>query len=140
LAGNINGNWSLVMNYTLSQPVFFDAVANQWTVDGTPVSPLTNFAGICCATATNPSPISGEAYFNSGFSAPLAAGVQTAWQQIFVNPYNFVSAGGVDPNTANDFHFALHFTLQTPVPTPEPASLLLLGGGLLGFALRRRRS
>src|SRR5581483_173494 len=32
------------------------------------------------------------------------------------DPYNFVSAGGVNPNTANEFIFALHFTLQSAVP------------------------
>ncbi len=139
LAGDINAGWNLRMDYLLSQPVIFDAVVDQWTVNGTPVSPLSNFGGICCALPSNPSPVSGEAYFASGFSGPLAAGVQTGWQQIFVNPYNFVSAGGIDPSTANDFHFGLHFTLQTPVATPEPGSLLLLGGGLFGLAFLRRR-
>ncbi len=136
LAGDINAGWAIVMDYTLSNAADFDAVANQWTVDGTPVSPLSNFGGICCATASNPI-LSGEAYYNSGFTVPLSAGVQSGWQQIFVNPYSFVSAGGIDPSTANGFNFGLHFTLQTPVP--EPASLALLGSGLLGLALMRRR-
>ena len=139
LAGNTSGNWALVMDYTLSKPVFFDGVGSQWTVDGTPVSPLSNFGGVCCAVASNPSPISGEAYFNDGFSSPLPAGVEANWQQTLVNPYSFVSDGGIDPSTANDFHFALHFTLQNPVATPEPASMLLLGSGLLGLVAARRR-
>ncbi|MGA9869082.1 MAG: PEP-CTERM sorting domain-containing protein [Acetobacteraceae bacterium] len=141
VAGDINGDWAIVMDYDLAAPVNFDAVVTQWTVDGTPVSPLSNFAGICCATASNPSPISGEAYYNSGFAVPLPAGVQSNWREIFVDPYSFVSAGGIDPSTANDFAFALHFTLQTPVP--EPGSLALLAGGLTGLVgwdlLRRRR-
>lgn len=112
LAGNIAANWSIVISYVLSAPVYFDAVVNQWAVNGTPVSPITNGIGsICCAAASNPI-LPGEAYYNSGFSSALPAGIQTNWQQVFVNPYNFVSAGGINPNTANEFIFALHFTLQ----------------------------
>jgi len=136
LAGDINSNWNIVMSYYLSQPVYFDGVVSQWLVNGTPVNPLFNFGGICCATATNPI-LPGEAYYSSGFSAPLPAGTQTGWEEIYIDPYSFVSSGGIDPSTANEFIFALHFTLQEPVP--EPASLSLLGAGLIGLALLHRR-
>ena len=37
------------------------------------------------------------------------------WQQIFVAPYSLITDGGINPNTANEFIFALHFTRQTAV-------------------------
>ncbi len=115
LAGDINADWNITMNYTLSQAVYFDQVANQWLVSGTPVNPLTNGIGtICCAAASNPI-LPGEAYYNSGFQVPYPAGVEQNWQQIYVNPYSLVSAGGIDASTANEFIFALHFTLQPPM-------------------------
>ena len=122
LAGNTGGFWNIVMNYTLSAPVFFDQVVNQWLVNGTPVSPLTNGIGsICCASTSNPI-VPGTAYYNSGFSVPYPAGVFSNWQQVFVSPYSLVSAGGVNPNTANQFIFALHFTLQSAITAVENAA------------------
>ncbi len=117
LAANINGYWDILMNYTLSAPVYFDQVVQQWTVNGTPVSPLTNGIGtICCAATSNPI-VPGASYYASGFKTPLPAGVQTNWRHVYVTPYNIVSGGGVNPSTANEFIFALHFTLQGAVPT-----------------------
>jgi uncharacterized protein (TIGR03437 family) len=85
-------------------------------VNGTPVSPLTNGIGsICCAASTNPI-LQGPAYYNMGNGA-LPAGLQPNWQEIYVDPYSLVTAGGVDPSTANEFIFALHFTLQEPLPS-----------------------
>lgn len=140
LVDDINDDWNIVMDYDLSAPVYFDAVADEWTVNGTPVSPITNFSGICCATDTNPI-LPNPAYYNSGFSGPLPAGVQTDWQQIFADPYSLISDGGINPSTANDFEFALHFDLQTPVPEPRslPILLVMLSVGVIGMVLRRRR-
>ena len=54
VAGDLNGFWRLVMDYTLTRAVDFDAVVNQWTVDGTPANITGNIGGICCASASNP--------------------------------------------------------------------------------------
>jgi uncharacterized protein (TIGR03437 family) len=117
LANNISALWQIVIEYEISQPVNFDQVVQQWLVSGTPVSPLTNGIGtICCASTTNPI-LPGASYYGSGFTTPLPAGEQTAWRQIYVTPYSLVTNGGIDPNTANEFYFALHFTLQPPLPT-----------------------
>ncbi len=115
LAGNINGDWNIVISYTLNEAVFFDQVVNQWLVNGTPVNPLSGIGSICCASATNPI-LPGEAFYNSGFQGALPAGVQTNWRQVYVDPYSLVSSGGVNPSTANEFIFALHFTIQPPPP------------------------
>ncbi len=116
LANNINGYWNIVMNYVLSAAVNFDAVVQQWVVNGTAVGPLTNGIGsICCAATSNPI-LPGPSYFNSGFNVPYPAGPFSNWQQVFVTPYNLVTNGGINPNAANGFYFALHFTLQPALP------------------------
>jgi uncharacterized protein (TIGR03437 family) len=133
LAGNINGDWDIVMNYTLSAAVYFDQVVQQWTVNGTPVSGITNGIGsICCAATTNPI-LPGASYYNSGFSTALPAGVQTNWRQIYVDPYNFVQSGGINPSTPNEFIFALHFTLQSAKPTVTGAISASQFGGFPTF-------
>src|ERR1700733_10006726 len=119
LAGDINAYWNILMNYTVSAPAFFDQVVNQWLVNGTPVSPITNniggAGGICCPALSNPI-LPGPSYYNSGFSVSIPAGVQSNWRQVYVTPYNIVSEGGINPSTANEFIFALHFTLQAALP------------------------
>jgi uncharacterized protein (TIGR03437 family) len=116
LANNINADWAITIAFTLNWPVYNDGVVTQWLVNGTAVGPLTNGIGtICCAASTNPV-LPGYSYYNSGNGA-LPAGLQANWQEIYVDPYSYVSAGGIDASTANEFVFALHFTLQGPTPT-----------------------
>jgi len=114
LAGNINANWDVIIAYTLTQPVYFDAVVHQFLANGTPVSPLTDVGGtdgICCAVPSNPI-LPGWSYYKSGFSGALPAGTQQNWDEIHSYPYSFLSTGGIDPNKANELIFGLHFTLQ----------------------------
>ena len=134
LANNVNAEWNVVMNYNLSAAASFDAVVQQWAVNGIPVSPITNGIGsICCAQTSNPI-LPGPSYYNEGFDAPLPAGTQTNWKQIFVRPYTFVTAGGVNPNTANEFTFALHFTLAPTLPTVSGVISASAFGGFPTFA------
>jgi uncharacterized protein (TIGR03437 family) len=140
LAGNINSLWNILIDYTLTAPVYFDQVAMQWLVNGTPVSPLTNGIGsICCAATSNPI-LPGAAYYNSGFKAPYPAGLFSAsdngmlWQQVFATPYSIVSNGGINPNTANGFYFALHFSEQAPVPAVTGVVSAGQFGGFKSFA------
>jgi uncharacterized protein (TIGR03437 family) len=122
LAGNINALWNIVIDYTLSAPAYFDGIVQQWLMNGTAVGPLTNGIGsICCAASSNPI-LPGWSYYASGFSDPLPAGTQTNWQDIYVTPYTLVESGGVDPSTANEFAFAMHFTLQPTIAAVVSAS------------------
>lgn len=140
VAGNINGFWNIEMDYVLSEAVNFDQVVSQFTDNGTPFVLTGSVGGICCAEATNPSPLSGWAWYNSGFKGPLSAGTQSNWEEIFISPFSFVAAGGVNPADANGFNFALHFSPQSPVPEPaEFAPLLALGLGLVVLARRRKK-
>jgi hypothetical protein len=137
LAADIDADWEITIDYVLSAPASFDGVASQWTVNGTPVSPIFNFSGICCVASSNPI-LPGAAYYNTGFEDPLPAGTQTDWNEIYADPYSIISEGGMDPSTANGYTWALHFTLLQPVP--EPTSALLLGAGLLALGLCRRKA
>jgi uncharacterized protein (TIGR03437 family) len=113
LAGNINAFWNILIEYTLRVPASFDQAVDQWKVNGVPVASISNFGAMCCASLTNPA-LPGPAYFRQGFNGLFPAGVQSNWQEIFVQPYNFAASGGVPVSQANEFSFALHFTLRPP--------------------------
>ena len=115
LANNLSADWAITIAFTLNWPVYNDGVVTQWLVNGAPVGPVTNGIGsICCASPSNPI-LPGYSYYNSGNGA-LPAGLQSDWKEIYVDPYSYVTAGGIDPSTANGFTFALHFSLQLPAP------------------------
>jgi hypothetical protein len=136
IGATASGYWSIHMNYVLSQPVYFDGVERQW-LDGTtptPANPSTNWG------VGNPvfGPIGngyGNGYGTTGspFSALIAGGPETNWLEVYVTPYSYAASNGVDP-AATGYYFAYHFD-----PVPVPASLFLLGPGLLGLVGMRRR-
>ncbi len=128
LAGTIGANWTVVMDYTTRVASSFDQVANQWLVDGRPVNSISNFGTICCASLSNPI-LPGATYYNSGFNGPIPAGLQTNWQQIFVQPYSFANSGGIPTDRANEFTFALHFSL---VPPTIPTITSVISAGAFG--------
>jgi hypothetical protein len=128
------------MNYVLSQAANFIGALDQWTLNGTPVSGISNFGGLCCAVADNPV-TGGPGYYNTNFApVPLAAGTESNWDQIFVSPYSFAAnSGGVDPD-ANGFTWAIELQVAQ---TPLPAALPLFAGGLGALGLlgwRRKRT
>ncbi len=128
LAGQLNANWNITMDYTLRVPVAYDMAVRQWKVDGRPVTGISNFGAFCCASLTNPA-LPGPAYIASGFNGLLPAGEQRNWIEVFVNPYSFASNGGIPTNRANGFTFALRFTLR---PTGPPAVRSAISAGAFG--------
>lgn len=126
LAGNFGAEWNIVIGYTLTKAVIFDGVANQFLANGTPLGPVSNIGGICCAATTSPI-FNGPQFYNPG-GGTIPAGPQNNWRQIFISPYSFLSSAGVDINRANQFKFALHFT----VPQARPAISSVISAGAFG--------
>ncbi len=57
----------------------------------------------------------------------------------FLNPFGLLDGDGVPSADVTGFYLAVEFSPQVVVPTPEPASLAVLGSGLFAFGLLRRR-
>jgi hypothetical protein len=131
LAGNVNGNWNInFLGLPMSQLAVWDGVFVYWSVNGTAVSPINQFGGMA-PVAPNPiNPALGPVYLAPvGSFTPVGPATSFDFTPfLFVNPYSFVAAGAIDPNTANDLHLGLHLDLAHPIqPVPEPSSLVLVG-------------
>jgi hypothetical protein len=132
-----SADWSVTMNYLLSQAVYFDGAERQWLLGTapTPAAPLTSWGSGLTPIVGPLGPGYGGGYGTTGapFSALLPAGPETSWREVFVNPYSSAASNGVSP-AATGYYFAYHFQ-----PVPAPSALLLLGPGLAGLAAVRKR-
>jgi hypothetical protein len=138
LAANQNSTFDFAINHLLmNQPALEDQIFFYWNVNGAAVNPLFPFGGIN-RVAPNPIDASLGPTYDFLVSPPFGPASQFDYTSLaFVSPYSFVSAGGINPNTANGFTYGAHFT-----PVPEPGSMALVGLGGMGLVanLWRRRS
>jgi hypothetical protein len=142
LAGNINASWNIqFFNLPMTQPSFWDGIYFYWTVNGTAVDPIFPFGSIGVAGPNPVNPALGPVFGNLSFPGVGPDTSITINPFITIRPYSFVSAGGINPNTANGIHLGIHFDAANPTAVPEPSSLALLGVGGLGVMtwVRRKR-
>jgi hypothetical protein len=134
IIGNGTANFSMAISgVATTAPAVLSNPFAYFTSNGTPFGPLTPGSGF--GVEANPITGTGQVLDFVGFSP--GAPSSTFSLNIFSDPASFLATVGVDPTTANDFHFGALLTL----PVPEPASLGILASGVVGLgAMRRRRN
>ncbi len=131
IAGDLTADWALTIpGIQLTQSALLTQFYLDWGTNGTLFSPTSDaFSNL--PLETNPITGSGLVYGSTFDILTTSDGFGAD-----ADPFDtFLSADGFDPSTVDEFQ-----TAALLEPVPEPASLLLLGSGLLGLgAIRRRR-
>ncbi len=139
LASSFSSLWQFdITGIDTDEPAFGSGFYYYWSVDDVAVSPIFNFGGFGGIAPIPTNPSAGPAYTAIGFPpfGPLSEFSVFG----FSSPYSFISAGGIDPATANGFHVGVRISGVTLVPEPATLASAAIGLALVGIGIGRRRA